>query len=109
MLNPRFNMWKASEPVVGEWIRNNLGPKRIVTDLRDAVKAAIKLAEAVPEIAAKTEKFHHELISMSENGLRFDPQTTEAIGKSEARHNRSGRIALWIIALTLLYIAWHLS
>src|ERR1700712_1284995 len=67
MLNPRFNMWKASEPVVGEWIRNNLGPKRIVTDLRDAMKAAVKLAEAVPEIAAKTEKFHHELISMSEN------------------------------------------
>ena len=109
MLNPRFNMWKASEPVVGEWIRNNLGPKRIVTDLRDAVKAAVKLAEAVPEIAAKTEKFHHELLQMSENGLRFDPQTTEAIGKSEARHSRSGRIALWLIALTLLYIAWRLT
>ncbi|PZM12195.1 2-polyprenylphenol 6-hydroxylase [Rhizobium tubonense] len=109
MLNPRFNMWKASEPVVGEWIRNNLGPKRIVTDLRDAVKAAVKLAEAVPEIAAKTEKFHHELLNMSENGLRFDPQTTEAIGKSEARHSRSGRLALWVIALTLLYIAWHLT
>ncbi|MGO4565272.1 2-polyprenylphenol 6-hydroxylase [Rhizobium sp. 2YAF20] len=109
MLNPRFNMWKASEPVVGEWIRNNLGPKRIVTDLRDAVKAAVKLAEAVPEIAAKTEKFHHELLQMSENGLRFDPQTAEAIGKSEARHSRSGRIALWLIALTLLYIAWRLT
>jgi ubiquinone biosynthesis protein len=109
MLNPRFNMWKASEPVVGEWIRNNLGPKRIVTDLRDAVKAAVKLAEAVPEIAAKTEKFHHELLQMSESGLRFDPQTTEAIGKSEARHSRSGRIALWLIALTLLYIAWRLT
>jgi ubiquinone biosynthesis protein len=108
MLNPRFNMWKASEPVVGEWIRNNLGPKRIVTDLRDAMKAAVKLAEAVPEIAAKTETFHHELISMSQNGLRFDPQTTEAIGRSEARHSRSGRIALWIIAATLVYIAWHL-
>jgi ubiquinone biosynthesis protein len=102
-------MWKASEPVVGEWIRNNLGPKRIVTDLRDAVKAAVKLAEAVPEIAAKTEKFHHELLQMSENGLRFDPQTAEAIGKSEARHSRSGRIALWLIALTLLYIAWRLT
>ncbi len=58
MLNPRFNMWKAAEPVVGSWIRDNLGPKRIVSDLRDGLKAAVKLAEAAPEIAAKTEKFH---------------------------------------------------
>ncbi|MBX4909194.1 MULTISPECIES: 2-polyprenylphenol 6-hydroxylase [Rhizobium] len=109
MLNPRFNMWKASEPVVGDWIRTNLGPKRIVTDLKDGLKAAVKLAEAAPEIAAKTEKFHHQLLHMSEHGLRFDDQTAEAIGTAEARHNRSGRIALWVIALTLLYIAWMLS
>jgi ubiquinone biosynthesis protein len=106
MLNPRFNMWKASEPVVGDWIKNNLGPKRIVTDIKDGLKAAIKLAEAAPEIAAKTEKFHHQLVHMSEHGLRFDAETAEAIGKSEARHGRSGRLALWVIALTLLYIAW---
>lgn len=105
MLNPRFNMWKASEPVVGQWIRDNLGPKRVATDLRDGVKAAIKLAEALPEIAAKTEKLHQEVVHMSEHGLRFDPETAEAIGKSEARHNRSGRLALWIIALTLVYVA----
>jgi ubiquinone biosynthesis protein len=108
MLDPRFNMWKASEPVVGDWIRDNLGPKRILTDLQDGVKAAIKLAEAVPEIAAKTETLHKELVRMSENGFRFDPETAEAIGKSEARHSRSGRIALWVIALSLLYIAFAL-
>jgi len=109
MLNPRFNMWKASEPVVGDWIRTNLGPKRIVSDLRDGLKAAVKLAEAAPEIAAKTEKFHHELLHMSENGLRFDAETADAIGEAEARHGRSGRAALWLIAVTLIYIAWHLS
>jgi ubiquinone biosynthesis protein len=109
MLNPRFNMWKASEPVVGEWIRNNLGPKRILGDLQDAMKAGLKLAEAVPEIAAKTEQFHHHLLQMSQNGLRFDSDTADAIGKAEARHSRSGRIALWLIALTLIYIAWKLN
>ncbi|WP_337268038.1 2-polyprenylphenol 6-hydroxylase [Oryzifoliimicrobium ureilyticus] len=108
MLNPRFNMWKAAEPVVGEWIRANLGPRRILVDMQSGLRAAVKLAEAAPEIAAKTEKFHRELLRMSEEGLRFDSQTAEAIGKSEARHSRSGRIALWIIALTLLYIAWAL-
>lgn len=109
ILNPRFNMWKAAEPVVGEWIRDNLGPKRIASDLRDGVKAAVKLAEALPEIAVKTEKLHHEVVRMSEHGLRFDPETAEAIGRSEARHSRSGRIALWIIALTLVYLAFAIG
>jgi ubiquinone biosynthesis protein len=109
ILNPRFNMWKAADPVVSEWIRGNLGPKRIVSDIRDGLKAAVKLAEAAPEIAAKTEKLHANLMSMSENGLRFDTQTADAIGRAEARHNRSGRIALWIIAATLIYIAFTIT
>ena len=46
---------------------------------------------------------------MSESGLRFDAETAEAIGRAEARHSRSGRIALWIIAAALVYIAWKLS
>ncbi|MNT90285.1 hypothetical protein D3C72_2311600 [compost metagenome] len=73
------------------------------------MKAAVKLAEALPEIAAKTEKLHGELVYMSENGVRFDPETAEAIGKTEARHTRWGRIALWIIALVLVYIAIRIS
>ncbi|OCO98362.1 MULTISPECIES: 2-polyprenylphenol 6-hydroxylase [unclassified Ensifer] len=108
-LNPRFNMWKASEPVVGKWIRDNLGPKRIVGDLRDGLHAALRLAEAAPEIAARTEKFSSEIMAMSENGLRFDAETAHAIGKAEARHTRSGRVALWLIAATLVYIAWQVT
>ena len=108
-LNPRFNMWKASEGVVGDWIRDNLGPKRLLADLRDGAHAALRLAEAAPEIAAKAEKFSHDLTAMAEKGLRFDAETAEAIGRSEARHSRSGRLALWVIAATLVYIAWKLS
>jgi ubiquinone biosynthesis protein len=106
-LNPRFNMWKASEPVVGAWIRDNLGPKRILGDLKEGLHAAVRLAEAAPEIAAKTEKFSREITAMAENGMRFDAQTAEAIGRAEARHSRSGRAALWVIAITLIIIAWR--
>jgi ubiquinone biosynthesis protein len=46
---------------------------------------------------------------MSEHGLRFDASTAEAIGKAEARHTRWGRIALWVIALVLVYIAVRIN
>ena len=32
-------------------------------------------------------------------------ETAHAIGKAEARYSRSGRLALWVIALTLVFIA----
>ncbi len=104
-LNPHFNMWKASEPVVGRWIADNLGPRRVVVDIQEGAKAALRLAEAAPQIFARAEKFANDIADMSENGLRFDRQTAEDIGRAEARHSRSGRIALWVIAASMVFIA----
>ena len=108
LLDPHFNMWKASEPVVGDWIARNLGPARVVTDLKDGLHAAARLAEQAPDIAARAERLSEELDTMSRKGLRFDEATATAIGKAEARHTRSGRIALWVIAFAVIYIASQL-
>ncbi|MEO9339471.1 2-polyprenylphenol 6-hydroxylase [Mesorhizobium sp. SB112] len=107
-LDPTFNMWKTAEPVVGDWIRGNLGPRGILDDAREAAGALISIARQAPELALRTERLTREIDAMAENGLRFDPETAKAIGKAEARYTRSGRIALWIIAATLLWIAWRL-
>ncbi|MEO4044071.1 2-polyprenylphenol 6-hydroxylase [Hoeflea sp. CAU 1731] len=108
MLNPNFNMWKASEPVVGDWIRHNLGPARVATDLRDGLSAALRLAEQAPELAERARRLSEEIDQMGRNGLRFDDETAQAIGKAEARHTRSGRIALWVIALMAIIIAFQM-
>ena len=105
-LNPRFNMWKAAEPVVGDWIRHNLGPARILNDAKDGLGAAFRLFEQLPDLAERTERLSREVDAMAEHGLRFDERTAEAIGKAEARHSRSGRIALWVIALAAAVMAW---
>jgi ubiquinone biosynthesis protein len=107
-LDPAFNMWKTSEPVVGDWIAGNLGPRGLLTDARDGAKALLALARQAPDLAARTDRLSREIDLMAENGLRFDEATAHAIGRAEARHTRSGRVALWVIALTLIYIAWKL-
>ena len=107
-LDPAFNMWKTAEPVVGGWIAGNLGPRGLLADARDGGKAMLALIRQAPELAARTERLSREIDLMAEHGLRFDEATARAIGKAEARYNRSGRVALWVIALTLVYIAWQL-
>ena len=108
-LDPHFNMWKTSEPVVGDWIRQNLGPRGILDDAREGVNALVSLARQVPDLAHRTERLSREIDAMAENGLRFDEETARAIGKHEARATRWGRVALWVIALTLVWIAIQIS
>jgi ubiquinone biosynthesis protein len=46
-LDPQLNMWSTSEPVVGAWIAENLGPRGLVEDAgRNLASAAAFLAEA---------------------------------------------------------------
>ncbi len=108
-LDPSFNMWRAAEPVVGSWIRDNLGPKAYLDDAREGVQAVIALARQAPDLAARAERLSREIDTMAANGLRFDAATADAIGKAEARHTRSRRVALWVIAVSLAAIAWQLA
>ena len=107
-LDPAFNMWKTAEPVVGTWIRHNLGPRGMVEDVRDGAGALISLLRQGPELSARAERLSREIDAMAEHGLRFDDATARAIGRAEARHTRWGRVALWVIAATLIWIAFHM-
>jgi ubiquinone biosynthesis protein len=108
-LDPAFNMWRAAEPVVGQWIAANLGPRGLLSDAREGAAALLSLARQAPELADRAERLSREIDLMAQNGLRFDEATARAIGKAEARHTRSGRIALWVIALALIWMAWKLA
>ena len=108
-LNPHFNMWKASEPVVGDWIARNLGPGAILTDAKTGLESLGRLARSLPKLADRTERLSLEVEEMATSGMKLAPTTVEAIGKAEARESRSGRVALWIIALAALWIAWQVS
>jgi ubiquinone biosynthesis protein len=107
--DPHFNMWKSSEPVVASWIAENLGPRGMLSDARDGLSALVSLMRQAPDLSARTERLTREIDLMAENGLRFDQSTAEAIGRAEARHTRLGRVALWIIAVSLAVIAWNLA
>ncbi|WEX09388.1 2-polyprenylphenol 6-hydroxylase [Chelativorans sp. AA-79] len=108
-LDPHFNMWRASEPVVSDWIKKNLGPQGLLMDAREGVNALMMLARQAPELAARAERLVREVDAVVEKGVRLDIETAEAIGRAGARHTRFGRLALWMIALLLFILLWRLS
>ena len=50
-LNPQINIWEVSRPVVEEYIRDNIGPKALATDLIRAVRVLSRFGPRLPEIA----------------------------------------------------------
>jgi ubiquinone biosynthesis protein len=50
-LDPRTNIWEASKPVVEGWIRENLGPRRVLADLAETAKVVARLGPRLPGVA----------------------------------------------------------
>ncbi|MEP1206937.1 MAG: 2-polyprenylphenol 6-hydroxylase [Rhizobiaceae bacterium] len=105
-LDPKFNMWKSAEPVVAHYVQRLIGPLGKIEEARDGLHAMGRLVQLAPDMATRAEKLSHEIDAMTRDGVRLDKPTIEAIGKAEARHSRSGRVALWIIALGVVALVW---
>lgn len=103
-LDPAFNMWKTAEPVVGQWLARHVGPAGFLEDAVEGVAAGRSLLRRLPEIAADAEALALHLKAMAGSGMPLDPASVEAIGRAEARGNRWGVIALWVIAVIALFV-----
>ncbi|WP_319533303.1 2-polyprenylphenol 6-hydroxylase [uncultured Cohaesibacter sp.] len=108
MMDKELNLWNTSEPVVKRWMEQNVGPAAKVKEMAGGLASLGTLSAQLPEIARRAERLSESFDVMGREGMRLDAETVAAIGKAEARESRSGRIALWIIALSLGAIAIQL-
>ena len=101
-LDPAFNMWQVSEPVVGQWVRRNVGPAGKFEEAAQGLKSLSALAFELPEMAMRAKRLSLELDRMAQDGVKLDAGTISALARAQAQHNRSGRFALIVIALTAI-------
>lgn len=101
-LDPHLDMWGTAEPVVREWIEQNLGPLGILADAGRSTKDIGGLLCRLPGLLSRGERMFAQLEDMTINGVTLSPASTESIGRAEARGNRGATIALWVIASLLL-------
>ncbi|MEM8801358.1 MAG: 2-polyprenylphenol 6-hydroxylase [Pseudomonadota bacterium] len=106
-LDPQFNMWESAGPIVVPLVTRLIGPIGKLDEAADGLKAMSQLVRLVPDMAQRAELLSHEIDAMARDGVRLDKPTIDAIGKAEARHSRSGRVALWVIAAGVMVMVWH--
>ncbi|WEK51258.1 MAG: 2-polyprenylphenol 6-hydroxylase [Candidatus Kaistia colombiensis] len=104
-LDPTFDMWDASEPVVREWIERNLGP---LGKLQEAGSGIADLGRAVTSLPAMLQngaRIAAQLSDATRDGITLSPETVEAIGRAEGRGNRWLTIGVWVAVVLL---AWNM-
>ena len=104
-LDPKLDMWTVSEPVVREWMERHLGP---AGRIEDAAKDATSFLAGVPSLMTRGALLVEQLDVITRDGLVLAPETVAAIGRAEARRSRATVIALWAIALLLVWIVWRI-
>ena len=94
-LDPQLNMWSTSEPVVGAWIAENLGPRERVEDI------GRRFSSAVGFLAEAPRRFE-EIASLLDASVRIQAEF------SPANLRRAERLGIWAAVFLLFLIAVYL-
>jgi ubiquinone biosynthesis protein len=104
-LDAKLDIWSASEPVVREWLEQNLGPGGFIKDAGRGLSVMRRVATNLPDSLQRAERVLEKLDDMVEHGFHISLRSIEAIGAAEARRAFWGHIAWWIIAAVLVWWA----
>lgn len=89
-LDPHFNMWVASEPVLRDWVSRHVGPAAHLRRAVSEISALGRLAAELPRLAERAERLSVDFACAS-GRERNRPQATA--------------LALWAIAASVLLLA----
>ncbi|EAQ37151.1 2-polyprenylphenol 6-hydroxylase [Nitrobacter sp. Nb-311A] len=104
--DPKLDIWTVADPVVREWITENLGP---MGRMQGAIAGAGELGRVLaglPAIASRSMAVLERLEIMTREGLVLAPETVAALARARARQNRWSILALWVIAAALVALLW---
>ena len=101
-LDPVFDIWEASRPVIETWMIENLGPEARLRDAAYGLNSLGKLAQNIPQLLRDTELIAAQL---ADGGLRLHPDSVRGIAITQLRRTRHVRVALWIAAGALGILA----
>jgi ubiquinone biosynthesis protein len=100
-LDPDFDMWATSDPVVRECIERNLGPIGRVENAAQELGGLARLVGSAPSMLSRAAQTFERLDEQTKDGLVLSPATVEAIGKSKRRGRAWMTAAVWTIALLI--------
>jgi ubiquinone biosynthesis protein len=101
-LNPKLNMWQLAQPLIEEWMAENLGPQ---AQLRIAVEDGLETARRLSQLLERAER---TLEAVADGGVKLHPTSIEALG---GRRSKGSAVLPWMLCLVLgiILLVWLLD
>jgi len=90
-LNPSLNMWQLAQPLVEQWMAENLGPQ---AQFRTAVEEGLETARRLPQLLERAER---TLGAVLDGGLKLHPSALAALNGGSG----SSQVAAWALCSLL--------
>lgn len=101
-LDPDLDIWAISEPVVSEWMQDNLGPKGQIKLANRTGRELGRFVLSMPQQLQNIRVITDYLAGMSVKGITLSDQSIRKIASARTKSMRWQTAALWLIALSLL-------
>ncbi|MGE0054990.1 MAG: 2-polyprenylphenol 6-hydroxylase [Hyphomicrobium sp.] len=98
-LDPRLNVWTASEPVAREWVEANLSPLAKLKEAGGGFATLGELLAKSPGLLHTAEGAARNLAQMMETGVRLDDQTLMRLARAQSKEAQKGKWARFAIGL----------
>ncbi|HEX3672807.1 MAG TPA: AarF/UbiB family protein, partial [Rhizomicrobium sp.] len=98
-LDPDFDIWESSRPVIEQWMIERIGPEARLRDMGEGVNALGRLARDLPQLLHNAEVVSTML---AQGGMRLHPDSVRQIAEAQAARTRYARIAMVIAAAAAL-------
>lgn len=104
-LDSSFDMWSAAEPVLRDWLTDNLGPTAKLEQAASGLSSFGRLLNELPKLADRAAHASQALDEMAQAGLRLDDASLKRLAHYQARENQTSRFALVVMALSAAAVA----
>src|SRR5690606_41343641 len=103
-LDPDFDMWSTSEPILAEWVARHMGPLGLVDEALAGAQWLRRLVAVLPELGERAGAVSRNLADISRRGFRLDPDTVAQIAEANAKRARVHGLAMLVGAVALVGI-----
>src|SRR5271155_459129 len=88
-LDPDFDIWEASRPVVERWMLDHVGPQAQLRDAADSVASLRRLLRDLPMLMRNAESVSAML---ADGGFRLHPDTVRELTEAQSARTRPLRV-----------------
>jgi len=100
-LDPQLNIWQAAEPIVSQWLKDELGPEAVLQQAVSGAQKAARSLSKLPETLARAERNQQALEHiLTPDGLRLHPSMLK-------KNSKAGKYIWLALALAAAGLLGH--